>query len=177
MFKDLRPGSSFFIFEKGEKTNLQTGSVVAVGQPTIKPQANFNTVYPHQPEYTVDIRIKVGEEFLNFNQLPANLAIADSQTNTNQKIVVSESRDLIRAEIETTMANSKAIVESVPKHERIINECEEILQQINPSFAKEKEQKEVIKGLEDKIANLEKQLGGIAEIKNMLMQKQSPKNN
>lgn len=170
MFKDLRPNTPFFIFDKGDKTSLQQGHVVTVSQPMVKPQTNFNQVYPYQPEYVVDVRIKVGESIMNFNQLPANLSIADFPTTGNQKIVVSANRDLIRTEVESTMANSKTVLESISKHEDIVRECEKILQEINPSFAKDKEQEEEIKNLRQQVASMEEKLKGIDDIKSMILE-------
>lgn len=179
MFKDLRPNTPFYIFNKGENPSLEIGSVIAVNQPVMKPQTSFNAGYQFQPEYIVDIRVKVGEEIINFNQLSANLQIADLP-NGNQKIVVSSNRDLIKTEIETTLTNSKSIVESVSMHENIIVECEQILQQINPSFAKDKEQEEEIKGLKKEISEMKEFFGGnMEEIKKLLLEqnKQSNKTN
>ena len=174
MFKDLRQNAQFFIFDKGDSTSLKIGSVVAVSPPVIKPQSNFSAGYQlQQPEYIVDVRVKVGEDVMNFNQLPANLALADFSGSGTQKIVISGNRDLIRTEVESTLANSKAIVESVTKHEATIQECERILKEVNPAFAKEKEQEEQIKGLEKQIAEMKGQLSGIAEIKSMLLNQQN----
>jgi len=175
MFKDLRPNAPFFIFEKGDKTSLQTGSVVAVSQPQVK-QTNFAAGFQLQPEYVVDVQVKVGESSVNFNKLPANLAIADFPTTGTQKIVVSSSRDLIRTEIETALSQSRSVIESVARHEEIIAECEKILQNINPTFAKEKEQEEEIKSLREQVTSMEKKLAGIDEIKNMLIE-QNKNNN
>lgn len=177
MFKDLRINSQFFVFDKGEKISLQTGLVMAVSQPMVKPQTNFNSGFQLQPEYVVDIRVKVGDSTLSFNQLPANLAIADFPTTGNQKIVVSSSRDLIRTEIETTMAGSKSILDSISKHENTVQECEKILQDINPSFAREKEKDEEIKSLREQVASMEEKLKGIDEIKNMLTEQNKHNNN
>lgn len=171
MFKELRPNAPFYIFDKGENTNLKIGSVLTVGQPVVKPQNNFNNGYQYQqPEYTVDIVVKIGDEKLNFNQLPANSTIADFSLSAanGQKIVISANRDLIKTEIESTMLNSQSILDSIEKHKSTITECEKILKEINPSFAKELEQEKHIKDLEKKISNLE---GGIEDIKKLLTSK------
>ena len=67
------------------------------------------------------------------------------------------------------LAQSRAIVESVHHHESVIVECESILKGLNPTYAKEKDQEAEIKGLNEKISELEKKLGGIEEIKQMLL--------
>jgi len=168
MFKELRQNSPFFIFQKGEDTNLKTGSVISVSQPQIKPQTNFNPANYYQNEYYVDVQVKINDEIFNFNKLPSNSAIADFPSG-NQKIVVSSNRDLIRNEIETTMSNSRSVIDSISKHENTIKACEKILQEINPTFAKEKEQEDEIKRLQLKVESMEKKLGGIDEIKQILL--------
>ena len=173
MFKDLRPNAPFYVFDKGDDMSLQVGSVASVGQPVVKPQANFNAGYQFQPEYIVDVSVKVGDDVLTFKQLPANLDIADFPSVVNppsevgdkgrrQSIVVASNRELIRAEIEAVLANSKAVIDSVAKHEDTVARCEGILNGLNPSLAKEREQ-------EDKIAKLE---GSIEELKKLIIAQQ-----
>ena len=158
-FKNVRQNTHIFILDKSERPSLQTGSVISVSQPMIKSQSNFNpTFHQFQPEYVVDIRVQVGEENHNFNQLPANLSIVDFSVNSGQKIVISADRDLIRAEVEAMMANSKAIIESVAKHENTIQECEKMVKNLNPSFEKEKQNDDTIKNLEEQIAGLKDQM-------------------
>lgn len=177
MFKDLRPNTPFYVFDKGEPHKLQIGTVMAVSQPTVKPQTNYSAGFQFQPEYIVDIRVKVDDSIMNFNQLPANLQIADLP-NGGQKIVVSSNRDLIKTEIETTLANSITVIESISKHENIARECEKILQELNPSFKKEKEQEEEIKSLRSEVSELKDKLGGLERIEKMLIEqsKQSTNN-
>ena len=180
MFKDLRPNAPFYVFDRGDNVCLQVGSVASVGQPMVKPQANFNAGYQFQPEYIVDVSIKVGDDVLTFKQLPANLDIADFPANSGQRVVVASNRELIRAEIEAVLANSKAIIDSAPKHERIAGKCEEILDSLNPSLAKEKEQEETIKALQGEVVELREMLGSsMNDIKKMLagQQQLKPVNN
>lgn len=181
MFKDLRANTPFYILYRGENPRLETGSIVGVSQPVAKMPTNYNAMYPQQPEMVVDVRVKVGQNTLTFEKLPANNAIADFAPNGIQSagsnVVVSSNRDMIRTEIETMHAQSKGIVDSIGYHQGVMSECEEILKTLNPSFAKEKEQEETIRGLEDKIAKLESKLGGIDEIKSLLMAQSKVDNN
>ena len=168
MFKDLRPNAPFYVFDKGDDVGLQVGAVASVSQPVVKPQANFNSGYQFQPEYIVDVSIKVGDDVLTFKQLPANLDIADFPANGGQRVVVASNRELIRAEIEAVLSNSRAVIDSVDRHKETVGRCEGILNGLNPSFAKEREQEETIKDLQEKIALLESKLGGIDDIKSLL---------
>ena len=68
---------------------------------------------------TVDINVKVGDEFLDFKQLPATLSIAN-YGNT----VVSENKELMCNEVESAIKSSKDIIESIPYHEKIIEKSQ-----------------------------------------------------
>ena len=150
MFSALRQGSSFFILDKTNVPKLKIGSVVSVSQPMPK----YNNTYVPGHNYTetvVDVIVKVNEEELKFEKLPSNLSIA----NFGQSgIVVSESKEAMNGEVESMLRNSKNIIESVPYHKDVLIACDEMMKELNPQLAKEKEQ-------EQKIAMLENRMGGI----------------
>lgn len=162
MFSGLRQNSLFYILEKGDNLNLKVGQVVSVSNP--QPKYNqYPGVQPYsQPEMVVDVKVKVGDETMDFKQLPSNLSIANFGQNG---VVVSESKEAMSAEVEAMLRNSTSIVESVPYHEKVISYCDEMLRQLNPQFAKEKEQEEKIDRLEEKMGGMETTL---MAIQNML---------
>lgn len=153
MFSALRQGSSFFILDKTNVPKLKIGSVVSVSQPMPK----YNNTYIPGQNYTetvVDVVVKVKDEEMKFEKLPSNLSIANFGQNG---IVVSESKDAMNGEIESMLRNSVNIIESVPYHKEVKVSCEEMLNELNPQLAKEKEQ-------EEKIAKLESKVGGMESI-------------
>ena len=89
MFQGLRQQSLFYILDKGEDLKLNIGQVVSVSNP--QPRYNqFTTPQPFgQPEMVVDVKVKVGEDTVEFKQLGANQTIANSGS-----VVVSDSRRL-----------------------------------------------------------------------------------
>lgn len=115
--------------------------------------------------------MKVGEESIEFKQLPANLSIANFGNNG---VVVSESREAMNAEVESMLRTSRQALESVPYHENVIASCDSILRELNPQFAKEKEQEEKIGALEQKVSSVENNL---LDIKDMLSKALSGSNN
>ena len=159
MFSGLRQNSLFYILEKGEAVNLKIGQVVSVSNP--QPKYNqYQPLQPYaQPETTVDIKVKIGDETLDFKQLPSNLSIANFGQNG---MVVSESKEAMCAEVEAMLRNSNSILDSIPYHKKVITSCDEMLRQLNPQFAKEKEQ-------EEKIGVLEQKMGGIESTLNQMM--------
>lgn len=157
MFSGLRQGNLFYILEKGEDFSLKIGQVVNVSNPQPKyGQFHANPAFG-QPEMFVDVKVKVGEETMDFKQLGANLNIANSGN-----VVVSDSKEAMSAEVESLLRNSKQIIESVPYHENVIVSCDSMLRELNPQFAKEKEQ-------EEKIGMLEEKMGGIESTLNQMM--------
>lgn len=172
MFQSLRQSNIFYILEKGEKPELKIGQVVSVSNPQPKygqyvPGQSFN----QNMETVVDVTVKVGEESIEFKQLPANLAIANFGSNG---VVVSESREAMNAEVESMLRTSRQALESVPYHENVISSCDSILRELNPQFAKEKEQEEKIGALEQKVSSVENNL---LDIKDMLSKALSGSNN
>lgn len=155
MFSGLRQNSLFYILEKGEVVNLKIGQVVSVSNP--QPKYNqYQPMQPYsQPETTVDIKVKVGDEIMDFQKLPSNLSIVNFGQNG---MVVSESREAMSAEIEAMLRNSNAILESISYHKKVISCCDDMLRQLNPQFAKEKEQQEKIGALEQKMGGIENTL-------------------
>lgn len=157
MFQAVRQGNLFYILEKGDELKLKIGQVVSASNPQPK-YGQFNTpAFGSQPEMTVDVRVKVDEETMDFKQLNANASIANSGN-----VVVSDSKDAMSAEVEGLLRTSKAILESVPYHERMLVACDNVLRDLNPSFKKEKEQ-------EEKMSMLEGEVIGIKDTLNEMM--------
>jgi hypothetical protein len=150
MFQGLRTNSLFYVLDKGENPNLRIGQVVSVSNPQTK-YPSFNNGFTPQPmETVVDVKVKLGDEEVDFKQLPANGQIAN-----DKNLVVSDNKDAMSAEVDAMLRQSKAILESVDYNKRVVESCEGMLQQLNPQIAKEKEQTEKINKLEGKVSGIE----------------------
>lgn len=150
MFQGLRTNSLFYVLDKGENPNLRIGQVVSVSNPQTK-YPTFNNGFTPQPmETVVDVKVKLGDEEVDFKQLPANGQIAN-----DKNLVVSDNKDAMSAEVDAMLTQSKAILESVDYNKRVVESCEGMLQQLNPQIAKEKEQTEKISKLEGKVSGIE----------------------
>ena len=134
MFSGLRQAGLFYILEKGEELKLKIGQVISVSNPQPK-YGQYS--YGSQPEMTVDVRVKVDEETLEFKQLNANASIANSGS-----VIVSDSKEAMNAEVEGLLRTSRGVLDSVSYHEKVLTSCDAILRELNPSFKKEKEQEE-----------------------------------
>lgn len=150
MFQGLRTNSLFYVLDKGENPNLRIGQVVSVSNPQTKYPSFNNGFTPHPMETVVDVKVKLGDEEVDFKQLPANGQIAN-----DKNLVVSDNKDAMSAEVDAMLRQSKAILESVDYNKRVVESCEGMLQQLNPQIAKEKEQTEKISKLEGKVSGME----------------------
>lgn len=169
MFSGLRHNGLFYILEKGEELKLRIGQVVSVSNP--QPKYGQMPNFGSQPEMTVDVRVKVDDETMDFKQLNANANIANSGS-----VVVSDSKEAMNAEVEGLLRTSRGIIESVPYHERVVLSCDTILRDLNPSFKKEKEQEEKIGALEEKMVGIEGTLSNMMSmLSNALEQSKSKK--
>jgi ribosome-associated translation inhibitor RaiA len=157
MFSGLRQAGLFYILEKGEELKLKIGQVISVSNPQPK-YGQYS--YGSQPEMTVDVRVKVDEETLEFKQLNANASIANSGS-----VIVSDSKEAMNAEVEGLLRTSRGVLDSVSYHEKVLTSCDAILRELNPSFKKEKEQEEKMSMLEDEVIGIKDTLG---EMMNML---------
>ena len=171
MFSGLRQNGLFYILEKGDELKLRVGQVVSVSNPQPKYGSQFSVPAFGQSEMTVDVRVKVDDETMDFKQLNANASIANSGN-----VVVSDSKDAMSAEVEGLLRTSKAILESVPYHEKMLVACDNVLRDLNPSFKKEKEQEEKIGALEEKMVGIEGTLNDMMSmLSNALGQSKSKK--
>ena len=153
MFQGLRPNSLIYVLDKGENPNLKIGQVVSVSNPQTRYTSYNNGFTPQPMETVVDVKVKLGDEEVDFKQLPANGQIAN-----DKNLVVSDSKDAMSSEVDAMLRQSKAILESVDYPERVVKSWEGMLLQLNPQIAKEKEQAEKISKLEGKVSGMEGKL-------------------
>lgn len=161
MFAGLRQHNPFYILEKGENMSLKIGQVINISNPIPKYSSNLG------PTTTVDIAVKIGEDTVDFKQLPSNSTIANFGIGN---IVVSDNCDDMILEVESLLKSSKDIIDSIDYHNNVITKCEEYLQKLNPKLAKEKEQADKINLLEDKIGNIETTLTDMKEMWSTFLQ-------
>lgn len=159
MFQGLRQNSLFYILEKGEEYSLKIGQVISVSNPQPRYNQFGAPTYGAQPEMVVDVKVKVGDGEMKFELLNANLNIANSGN-----LVVSDSKEAMSAEVEGLLRNSQQVIDSVPFHERAKRSCVSILRDLNPQFAKEKEQEEKIGVLEERMGKIDDKLSAMFDL-------------
>lgn len=150
MFSALRQGSVIYILEKSDKPILKVGQVESITQP------NNNFLMNGA---TVDINVKVGNSTMEFKNVPSNYSV----TSYNNAII-TETKELMSTEVDNMLQSSRSIVDSVSYHNNVIQACEEILKDLNPRFAREKERDEDISNLKDKMGGIESKMEQILSL-------------
>ena len=151
MFSALAQGSSVYILDKTSSPKYLIGEVVGVSQPKI----NFNG------QSTVDLRVNVDGSVQEFSNL---LSINSISTYNGGKIIISETKQGIQNEIESILDNSRKIVDNIDFYKQNITDCEEILKQLNPQFAKDKERDDRLFNLESRFDGVESKLDKIFDL-------------
>ena len=141
MFSALTQGSSVYILDKTSSPKYSIGEVVGVSQPKI----NFNG------QSTVDLRVNVDNTTQEFSNL---LSINSINTYNGGKVIISETKQGIQNEVESILDNSRKILSNIDVYKQNVQDCEEILKQLNPQFAKDKDR-------DDRLFNLESRFDGV----------------
>ena len=138
MFQNLRVGNTIYVLNKENGLSLEKGTIVSVSLPV--PKYPLATTFGNQ-EMLVDIVIKINNQEITYQKLPANSDIADFG---NTGIVLSASKEAINSEI----------VSLKTKSEDIINDCDKLLSELNPDFAERQKQQDEIKMLKEQISSV-----------------------
>ena len=117
MFQSVRPNSQIFILHKGDTPSIEIGNVT--NQPMSRPKYQLPTSFGQPQELVVDLVVKVGDRTVNYNNLPAQLDIADSSSN-GESIVISDSKEAMNAEVLNLKQKSTDIINSVDFHKELV---------------------------------------------------------
>lgn len=166
MFSNLRTNSQIYILHRDPTPYVEVGQVVSVSQPQPRYQVN-NFMAPQ--ELVVDVVVSINGNNVTLQKLPANLDIADQGT-AESGVVITTSREAMNSEIDSLRQKSLGILNSVEHHKKIIQDCEVLLQRLNPEFAEQKQQKQEIDMLKSQVSEL---MSGMKELVAQLKQENS----
>lgn len=167
MFSNLRPNSQLYILHKDATPYIEIGQVVSVSQPIPRYQTN-NFMAPQ--ELVVDVVVNVNGNNITLQKLPANLDVAD-QGSINGSLFISTSKESMNNEVTSLKQKSQEIINSIDYHKKVIQDCEILLQRLNPEFAEQKQQKQEIDNLKAQVSEM---MNGMKELMAQL-KKETPK--
>lgn len=150
MFSSLSQGTIVYILDKTESPVLKYGEIVGVS--ALKYQA-MNT--------TVDLKINIDGNVQDFGNIPSNNTIV---SYNNGKITISETKQGLSSEVESTLQNRKQILNNIEQYKKDVVQYEEILKQLNPQFAKDRERDDRLNNLEQKFEGVESKLDKILNL-------------
>lgn len=167
MFSNLRTNSQLYILHRDATPYVEIGQVVSVSQPRPRYQA---TNYIAPQEQVVDVVVGVNGNNITLQNLPANLDVVDQGT-INGSLFISTTRDAMNTEINSMRQKSLDIINSIEHHKKVIQDCELLLQRLNPEFAEQKQQKQEIDMLKTQVSEM---MNGMKELMAQL-KKENPK--
>lgn len=166
MFSNLRTNSQLYILHRDATPYVEIGQVISVSQPRSRYQTN-NFIAPQ--EQVVDVVVGVNGNNITLQNLPANLDVADQGT-INGSLFISVSRDAMNTEINSMRQKSLDIINSIEHHKKVIQDCELLLQRLNPEFAEQKQQKQEIDMLKTQVSEM---MSGMKELMAQLKKENS----
>lgn len=166
MFSNLRTNSQIYILHRDATPYVEIGQVVSVSQPQPRYQVN-NFMAPQ--ELVVDIVVNINGNNVTLQKLPANLDIADQGT-AEAGVVITTSREAMNSEVDSLRQKSISILNSIDYHKKRVQDCELLLQRLNPEFAEQKQQKQEIDMLKSQVSEM---MSGMKELMAQLKAKES----
>lgn len=154
MFSNLSQNSILYILDLRSNPKILSGPVERVSIPRPK----YNTFNPSM-EMVVDIVANINGERREFKGVPNN-TIADFGEDA---FVLAENKDALNSYVHSMLQNSKNIVNSIEKHQTLIAQYEEAIQELNPDIKASLENDKAIKGLKDEIAELKQMIADMAK--------------
>lgn len=160
MFQSVRPNSPIYILHKGDNARLETGYVV--NQPIPKPKYPIPHNFGQPQEMIVDLIVKINDNTVNYNSLPAQADISDSYSN-GESITISDSKDAMNAEIMSAKQKSIDVINSVGYHKALIEQYDKLLSDFNPEVAEKQAQQQEMASMREKMDEMTRTM-------NLLMQ-------
>lgn len=160
MFQGLRANAQIYIVDRSNDIpKLSVGSVDKVTDPYSRYSTPNMPVMGQPIDAVVDVTIRMGDGTIELKKLPANQSVATP--DGFPKVLVSDSRDAILAEVESIERISQGIVDGYDLNKNIVAACAEMKRTLNPQLAREQQRDEEIGELRNKIGGIESSLGNI----------------
>ena len=150
MFSNLSQNSILYVLDINGDTKILSGPIERVTLPRPK----YNYLNPTM-ETVVDIYATINGERREFKGVPNN-TIADFGADS---FILAESKEALSSYVNAMLQNSKSIINSVEKHQKLIENYEKALEELNPNLVSSKEKDKAIMDLQ----------GQVAELKDMLL--------
>lgn len=152
-----------YILDLKNNPKVLSGPVERVSMPRPK----YNTFNPNM-EMVVDITATVNGERREFKGVP-NGSLANFGDDA---FVLAENKDVLNSYVSAMLQNSRSVVNSVEKHQKLITDYEEALQELNPDIKASKENDKAIQSLQDQVNALQQ---GMQQMLAIMTKNETPK--
>lgn len=163
MFSNLSQNSILYILDLKNNPKVLSGPVERISVPRPK----YNTFNPNM-EMVVDIIATVNGERREFKGVP-NGSLANFGDDA---FVLAENKDVLNSYVSAMLQNSRSVVNSIEKHQKLITEYEEALQELNPDIKASKENDKAIQSLQDQVNALQQ---GMQQMLAIMTKEETPK--
>lgn len=153
MFRNVRQGSVLYFLDTKEYPKYYTGIIKSVSEPYFPSPQNGQIATTY--ERYVNVIVDVNGSNVQYG-VPENLGII-----SKDNITVACTQDLLSNEVHAILQSSTEALKNVEKNKKNVAECEKILKELNPTYAKTQEQDEKLNKLETQVSNLDKTLSGL----------------
>lgn len=109
-------------------------------------------------QHTSPINIKVN---MNGKSITIEGLMPNSNISRTSKYIVTDNKETMIAQVEGLLQTSKDIVDNIAKYKSNIKECNEVLKQLSPQYAKEADRDTAIADLYNKVGGLDTKLDSI----------------
>ena len=160
MFQNLAKGAHLTILDLGDHVTLADGVVDEIGKPRPK-DAQPNQVlaamaFGQQQDMVVDILVSTPIGQRTFRNVPATAAV-----DRGGSTIITESRELMDAEVQNLSKLSAEHIARTPWHENALKDYDSIRKQLSPQYAHEQERDETIENLKTQYGELKEQTAQI----------------
>lgn len=142
MFSALNQGSLVYILDKTDGVKFKIGEIVGT------------TV----PQFAIDgsgivmkLSVKINGNVAEYNNVPSAATIV---SYNNGKFIIAETKQSIQSEVESTLHNANYIIEHIEDYKSQITQCENVLKELNPQYAKDKARDEEIANIKSEVAGM-----------------------
>lgn len=151
MFSALNQGSLIYILDKTDGIKLKIGTITSISAP----RTNYNPTLNQINQQVVDIKCQVDGINQEYNSIPSTYSLV---SYNNGKLIISETKQSLTYEVETSLQAAQQVIDNIDTYKQNVVDCENILKELNPQFAKDQERDTRLNSLEEKFENVENKL-------------------
>lgn len=153
MLSAIHQGSLVYIIDKTKGIKFKIGEVISKTEPKLdfQPTIGLNAIG------YFDLTVKAESDTYEFKHVSGDAVTV----NYNQaNVIVSETKEALVPIIETILHNSKQAIDPdyINLNKQNVEDCDGILKQLNPIYAKEQERDGEIQDLKTKVAGIDDKL-------------------